>query len=98
VEDTLSLAPPFPNDTFPDRRVQFAQYRAGRPEAAAVIVGLWTPPGSPPSQTAPSLSRARSRSWPRTAGSWRYPPGRTVDRRKSLSCAVVEGLRPNRFV
>src|SRR2546427_9247841 len=41
------------------------------------------------SPTAPLSSKGRSRSSPRTDGSWRYHPGRTVDRRKSLSCAVV---------
>src|SRR5207245_4623129 len=43
-------------------------------------------------------SRGRSESLPPTAGSCRCPPGRTADRRKSLSCAVVAGQRPNPFV
>src|SRR5207244_8323375 len=43
-------------------------------------------------------SRGRSESLPPTAGSCRCPPGRTADRRKSLSCAVVAGQRPSPFV
>src|SRR5947209_8181404 len=113
VEDTLSVAPPFPRGATGSGGNTSGRSTNGRfvyVPRAVCAVSRWTsrrPRDYPstmdttritPKPNGPLIVEGPVKIVTPDGRELAVPPGRTADRRKSLSCAVVEGLRPNRFV